>query len=262
MRWSLISAVNNEAVLERCLLKSPDADSLGDVILRRGHPSAASAYNAGMDEARGELLMFAHQDMYFPAGWFDRVQSTIRTLSAQDPGWGVLGVWGRRDDGECDGHLCWTGKGIAGRSFEGVVEVQTLDEVVIIFRKSSGLRFDEGLGGFHMYGSDIALQARTLGMKSYVLSALCIHNTNEYGMLPWDFWKAYFFMRKKWRSHLPVLTTCTDIRYSCWPMLRWNVVRWMNLKTGRDKQPARRADDPTTLLATPPSQRCPSAVCV
>jgi hypothetical protein len=113
-------------------------------------------------------------------------------------------------------------------------------------RKSSNLRFDERLPGYHMYGTDICLEARRRGMKSYVIPAFCIHNTNGYRMLPLQFWRSYLFMRKKWRSELPIATSCTEITFGCWPMIRWNMIRAANIVSGRH-QVLNRVRDPSRL---------------
>lgn len=46
-----------------------------------------------------------------------------------------------------------------GREVRGVCEMPaqaiSFDEVVLILRKDSGIRFDEQLPGFHLYGTDI-----------------------------------------------------------------------------------------------------------
>src|SRR5208283_928447 len=164
-----------------------------------------------------------------------------------DPNWGVLGVWGVGNDGAAAGYLHWTGvEGTAGRRFDGGIEVETLDEVLLIVRRSSGLSFDDSLRGFHMYGADICLEAGRRGMKCYAISAFCIHNTDDYKMLPLQFWKAYLFMRSKWKSQLPVKTTCTQITKWCWPMVRWNIVRAINLALRREK-PKKRVPAPNLL---------------
>ena len=38
--------------------------------------------------------------------------------------------------------------------------MQSFDELLIVLRRDSGLRFDEGLPGWHMYGTDIVQTAR------------------------------------------------------------------------------------------------------
>jgi hypothetical protein len=243
MRWSVISAVNNEHILKSCLLKSPDISSADHVILQTGYESAASAYNTGMSRVDSEVVVFAHQDVYLPEGWINSVRVAIETLNSHDPDWGVLGVWGVPKGGGRVGYLYWTGvDGAAGNPFNGGIEVETLDELLLVVRRSSSLTFDEGLPGFHMYGADICLEAKQRGLKCYVVSAFCIHNTNQYKMLPMDFWKSYFFMRKKWKSYLPVMTSCIEITYWCWPMIKWNIIRAANLLLGREKTHLRVAD--------------------
>jgi hypothetical protein len=121
--------------------------------------------------------------------------------------------------------------------------VRSLDEAVLIVRKSSGVRFDESLPGFHMYGTDICQEANRRGMKAYAISSFCIHNTNGYNMLPWDFWKCYLIMRRKWRRQLPITTPCAKITFWCRPMIVWNVKQALNILLKRHK-PGRRLPDP------------------
>jgi Glycosyltransferase like family len=242
-KWSVISAVNDEQVLQSCLLNSPGIQTASAVFLQRGFKSAPAAYNAAIQKATTDLLVFVHQDVYLPEGWIDTVNKAIAILSQHDPNWGVLGVWGAVDQFTHPvGYLWWTGHYGWERPFEGAKEVVALDEVVLIFRKSSGLTFDEHLPGYHLYGTDICLEARRGGKKNYAIPAFCIHNTHIGGLLPLQFWKCYLFMRRKWRKMLPIITPCTQITSSCWPVLRWNLIYARNVLLGRQKKLPRAAD--------------------
>jgi hypothetical protein len=246
--WSLISVVNDQEVLRQCLLASPDISSAREVLLERGLASAAAACNAGIEKATADLLVLVHQDVYLPKGWLGALSRAVEVLSQKDPEWGVLGVWGVGRSSEGAGFLyCGANRKVLGHSFDGGVEVETLDEVLLVLRKSSGLRFDQRLGGFHMYGTDICLEARRRGRKCYAIAAFCVHNANEYRILPLEFWRAYLVMRRKWKAQLPIRTTCTEITRWCWPVLRWNIVRAINLATGRTKPPTKRVQDPSRL---------------
>jgi hypothetical protein len=236
MEWTVISAVNNESVLKSNLLQSPGIKSASEVILQRGFSSAALAYNAAMRKAATDLLVFAHQDMYFPGGWIESVMKAMETLSGQDPDWGVLGVWGAVDSRQPVGCLWWTGDLGWKNPFEGGKEVVSLDEVVLIFRKSSGLVFDDRLPGYHMYGADICTEARSRGKKCYAISALCIHNTNTERFLPLQFWKCYWFVRRKWKERLPINTPCIQISFWCWPIIHWHLVSARDVALGRRKR--------------------------
>jgi hypothetical protein len=247
MEWSVISAVNNEAVLRSCLLSSPDIQSASEVILQTGYHSAAAAYNAGIAKATSDVLVLVHQDVYLPAGWIAKVQGALASLARKDPQWAVAGVWGGKSGGNFTGHLYCAGlMRVLGKPSEDVREVTSLDEVLLILRKSSGVCFDERLRGFHMYGTDICLEAKARGLKSYAISAFCVHNTNGYRLLPLDFWKSYLFLRRKWRSELPIATSCTNITFGCWPIVWWNVDRAANLLLRRH-HPGKRVPDPKPL---------------
>jgi hypothetical protein len=230
LQWSVIAAVNNQEILESCLLASPEIGLAADQIWQRGFSSAAKAYNAAIDKATTDILVFAHQDVFLPAGWTAQVQRSLAWLKKNEPQWAIAGICGVQSSGGRHGNVYCTGLGAKlGADFLPPVEVQTVDELLFIVRKSSGVRFDEALPGYHMYGTDICLEARARGLKCYAISAFCIHNTNGYAMLPWHFWKAYLYMRRKWKDVLPVTTPCIEITRFCKPAIRWNIVQAANL---------------------------------
>lgn len=247
MNWTVISAVNNQEVLNTCLLASPEVKDAEDIILQSGYSSAAAAYNQAMDRAKTDVLILAHQDVYLPAGWVEKLRQTLDHLAKADPNWAVLGVWGVNAAGEGVGNVyCTSAMETHGEGYEGVKEARTLDELLLVVRKSSGVRFDERLAGFHLYGTDICLEAERRGMKCYAISAFCIHNTNGYQMLPWDFWKSYLFMRRKWMQVLPVSAPCAKITFWCWPMIRINIRRSINTYLRKQKK-GERLPDPGRL---------------
>lgn len=247
MNFTVISAVNNEEVLQSCLLSSPCLASASGVLLKRGYKSAALAYNAAIDEAKTDVLVFVHQDVFLPAGWDQRLDQALAQLTVQDPDWAVAGVWGVHESGSRSGHLFCVGLGQElGAVFAGGREVRTLDEVLLIVRQSSGVRFDSALPGYHFYGTDICLEAQRLKKKCYAISAFCLHNTNGYKMLPWQFWKSYLLMRRKWKAVLPVPSPCAKITWGCWPMIRWNLARVKNLVLNQH-HPGKRVPQPAQL---------------
>jgi Glycosyltransferase like family len=221
--WSLIVAVNNEGVFRGTLLASPAIDSKCQVIAKRGFTSAGLAYNAALAEAENEIVVFAHQDVYLPKNWKRNLEYALGQLATMDPTWGVAGVFGvtRSNVPEHKGHCYSTGLGaVLGQSLSAPIEAQSLDELVLVVRRSSGLSFDDELPGFHLYGTDICLQSATKGMGNYIIPAFCVHNSNGVKYYPVDFWRAYFYLRRKWWPRLPVTTCCTKITKSCLPVLK------------------------------------------
>ncbi|MGQ9690927.1 MAG: glycosyltransferase family 2 protein [Thermoproteota archaeon] len=90
MAWSLIVACNWDAVLQNNLLKSKDVEQADRIVVQRGAINAAEAYNAGIKSCKSDLMVFAHQDVYLPGGWADRMQRCIASLTEIDPYWGGL----------------------------------------------------------------------------------------------------------------------------------------------------------------------------
>ena len=186
--WSLVTMVNNDSVLRSTLLASPALTSRCQVVTKRNFECAGRAYNAGLQEADHEIVVLAHQDVYLPETWLPDLSRALALLAASDPQWGVLGVFGiasspRRPSGYCYSTGLRT---ILGHPYSHPIETDSLDELVLIVRRSAGLRFDERLPGFHLYGTDICLQARSKGLKNYIIPAFCIHNSNGVKSFPVD----------------------------------------------------------------------------
>ena len=87
--------------------------------------------------------------------------------------------------------------------------VATFDELLLIVKRDSGLRFDPDLG-FHLYGADICLQASEQGLAVVALAAHCRHNWRSVG-LPEAFFASAQVFARKWRHRLPVATPCAII---------------------------------------------------
>lgn len=216
---TFVVCVNKRDILKTNLLASPCllVPHPHQIILQEGFSSATAAYNDAIEKSVNDLIVFCHQDMFFPAPWITQLASILDCLQIRDPNWGVLGCCGITFDGRLRGYVYSSGVGIIGEPAEPA-EVQTLDEIVLILRKSSGLRFDERLPHFHLYGTDICLRAATRGMKNYAISALCIHNTYQDFDLPKEFFECCQHVKREWRQFLPIRTTCIRITTSNIPI--------------------------------------------
>ena len=256
--WSLITAVNDEAVLNGTLLKSPAIDGSCQVITKHGFSSAGRAYNAGIAEAKSEILVFTHQDVYLPKNWSDRLTDALNELEAVDPRWGVLGVYGISRSEKGEGHVYSTGLArTLGQPFKGPVEAVSLDELVLIMRRSANLSFDKEFPGFHLYGTDICMEAEKRGLKNYIVPAFCIHNSNGIQYLPIPFWRSYLYLRKKWWNQLPLRSPCMTITRGCLPVLA-SLLRDFSYLLLRSSNVGKRCLDPR-LLPTGPLQKSTGA---
>jgi hypothetical protein len=230
--FCVAAAVNDQAILEACLKRS-HAIASGAVELKiyEGYASAAAALNAALDAASAPIAVLAHQDVYLPESWLPRLIEQIDLIERHDENWGVLGVFGKIASGQIVGRAWSTGIGRElGAGGFAPTPVCALDELVLIVRTASGLRFDEQLPGFHLYGTDVVLEARRRGMSAYVIDDPVIHNSRPVKTLNGAYAAAYGFMRKKWWGSLPAHTLVCDLTRS--PVTLWRA-QWRRMRALR-----------------------------
>lgn len=215
---TFVVSMNNREIFESNFLTSPclRVPHNHQIIVQENFSSASKAYNDAINRSVNDLIIFAHQDIMLPESWLMDLAHALDRLQKIDLRWGVLGCYGVTAKPKAHGHIYYFG--VLGEAFQDPAPVQTLDEIVLILRKSSGLRFDENLPNFHMYGADICMTAAQQGLKSYAISAFCIHNSQQNLVLPKEFYDCCKYFRKKWRACLPVQTTCVRITKFSFPL--------------------------------------------
>jgi len=241
-------------VFERNFAISPAIQDarVKQVLVQKGFQSATLAYNDAIQRCSEDLIVFSHQDVYFPESWLDDLQRSIALLNQSDPNWAVLGCWGVTEKNWGTGYLHSVGHGTLGEPFDQPQRINTLDECVIILRKSSGLQFDPGLPDFHFYGTDICLAARKKGFTCYVISAFCIHNTRMLRTLPPEYFNGYYHIKKRWAEYMPIYTACANVTRFDRDVLEFRFKRLVRRILGRDTTPRPRLDDPRKALSTEP----------
>jgi hypothetical protein len=186
---SVVCVYNSEEILKNVLLKSLDTQTIKFELITldnrdNRYSSAAEALNYGGGKAKGEYIMFVHQDMWLGSNsWLDEVEKCLESI----PDLGIAGVagmiekgrnweeWIRRSLDACD--EAWWGK--SGRIKEPE-EVQTLDECLLLVPRAvfNRLKFDEKtFDGWHLYGADYCLCVRELGLKAWVIPAFSSHSS-------------------------------------------------------------------------------------
>jgi hypothetical protein len=211
--FDLVVAVNNEDTLAKNLLRSPLLSNAGvSLQLQKGHRSASAAYNSALSQCKNDFVIFAHQDVYIPAEWEKAVVRNISSLDAVDPDWAVLGVYGVMSSGAQIGYVWSSGLNrVFGSRFDLPVPVESLDELLIILKRSSGITFDDQLPGYHLYGTDLAQIARSRNRTAYAICAPVVHNSLPSLYLRNDYFDAYKYVARKWKANLPIVTCVAPI---------------------------------------------------
>jgi hypothetical protein len=250
-----VSKSGDPSLFQRNFAASPGLEGLTSdrLIIQEGFSSASVAYNDAIRKAQTDLIVFSHQDVYYPEQWLSDLERALKLLEASDPNWGVLGCWGVNNRGLEAGFLHSVGLGVLGAPFAAPVAIDTLDEFILILRKSSGLHFDETLPYFHFYGTDICMTARKQNKNCYAISAFTVHNTS-YGYLAPEFFACYWHTKKKWKEFLPIQTPC--IRVTRWneDLIVRKVKKFCFTVMGRDQKPVPRIEDPRSVLQFAPTQ--------
>ena len=209
---TFVACVNDDAQLDANLRRSPCLrdPSPHQLVVFRGAANAAEGLNAGIVAAEHEFVVLVHQDVYLPEGWPARMMSQWRRAEQQGGPIGVGGVFGvldRRVPFDAIGHVVHRDRLLAHRSLPA--DVDGLDELLLVLPRHTPLRVDAALG-WHLYGTDLALQAQQHDLRVVVLDAPCHHNSLT-GRVPWRYRESERVLARKWQKFLPIHTNLSSI---------------------------------------------------
>ncbi len=237
----LVVCVSEQSVFEQCLLSSPGlrlpGGNFAPILRYDGCRSAADGFNAAVSASQADWLLFVHQDVWFPDGWHTQFMQGIAEAEQQFDRLAVVGVFGMSmPNGQAaeEAGIVWDrGLWLRGR-VALPARASALDELCFAVRRDSGLKLDATLG-FHLYASDLVLQADECGLDCCVVAAPCRHHsrTPRSGFSA-DMIRAFsqsaVRFEEKWRHRLPVRTPCIDFSPDV-PVLA-NISRLAELDTG------------------------------
>lgn len=236
MNIEFVTAVNNDIVLSNNLLASSTILN-GDTVLHQiiNAKSASCAYNEVLQNSKADILVFAHQDVYIPSSFIGHLIQAIEVIESNDPHWAVIGCIGVNESNKIAGKVWPTGIGKeVGVKIIKPQRVISLDELLLVVKMRSGIKFDINLPGFHLYGTDIVQNARLKSLSSYAIYAPVIHNSLPYLKFGQDFVLAYRYMQEKWKSILPIITLVTTITPYGWPLRKRLIKQYFNRCDRRD----------------------------
>ncbi len=220
---SLITVYNNEKLVNE--MKSSAAAQEGvdiEYIMldNRGnkYKSAAEALNAGVDMAKGEVLVFLHQDIELVSA------STLEyiydyAVKNKNTVFGAAGVTQRMAPSSEVSILSSMYAGPDRRKYSPMDEPKdafTLDECLIACHSScmEKLRFDEEIcDGWHLYGADLCLQALAFANFSVQVVPLdCWHKSN--GCADKSYFMCQSRLAKKYRKYFKIINTTNGYSYT------------------------------------------------
>ena len=213
MKIEYLCLANNEQELRNNLMRSVGISDV-NLTLIWGAGSASKALHEAVKSSTSDVIVVIHQDVFLPAGWTESVKSKLIELNLTDCKWAVAGPIGRSEKLNKNVGQVWSSSlgTVVGSKLHEKAEVESLDELALIINRKSQVNFDPELPDFHLYGTDICLNAKKLGWRSYALQIPLVHNDKFKAGLGMGFLKSYLYMRKKWEDELPVATPVTVIK--------------------------------------------------
>lgn len=229
--FSVITCISDPGLYDRILLDSVyrcrgryDVEVI-PIVNTGGQYSAAHAFNIGLEVARSDLLVLAHQDVRLLGDdWFACLNAIALGLPED---WAVvsaagiaarygaadIGAWGGARDlptvavgrvRSCDDEHrpYWEGD-------RRVQPIHAADECLMLLNRRHGLRFDPMFDGFHFYGVDLCLQARAAGYGVYGGELPIIHYGKHSASLTGNhkYWVYLRYLHNKWKFLFPELFT-------------------------------------------------------
>lgn len=177
--------------------------------------TAAMAGNIGIEISKTRYVMYVHQDIEFLEKSGKQICDIIDSMDEHRIISGAAGIslnfnnslisdWGFCSENNRIGKI-YDEQDIAWDGLEIINPVHSLDEICLIIDKHSGIRFDTSIDGYHLYGLDICLQARSAG---YEVAAGPI-DLRHYGKYSSSLYRDHNFVMKllkmhnKWKLQFP-----------------------------------------------------------
>jgi hypothetical protein len=139
------------------------------------------------DKAQGELIIVSHDDVSFEGLILQDLILEIEKAVKEDPDSAVFGIAGCTEGFRDVGHFrdATTEHRWGLPNGEKVV---SLDEVFLVIRNGQGIGVSKELSGFHLYGTDLCLNAGKAGKTCSVIDFPVIHRSE--GKIDDGFFKA------------------------------------------------------------------------
>lgn len=209
---TFVACVNDELQLANNLLASPvfDPGSPHQLLTYREMTSAAEGLNRGLHEAEHDLVVFIQQDIYIPSWWPARLWRQWELASADTPPSlaGPFGVRYREGGREHVGHVVDRDH-LLRMPRELPARVDGLDELVLIVPRVTDLRVEHRMG-WHLYGTDLALEVHRRGGWTAVLDLPCHHNSLVH-TLDESYRHSEAMLATKWPAEIPIVTNSSTI---------------------------------------------------
>lgn len=219
---SLITVYNNKSLVDEMIhsaqkQKNIEVDYVMIDNTSNKFSSAAQALNYGTEKAKGEVLVFLHQDIEFLS---DDVLEYLYDYAVRNPDV-LLGAAGVKYENTVKkppllSSIAQEDKNVRFNSLEKPEEVFILDECLMACHKEcmKKVSFDEKIcDGWHLYGADLCLQAKNFaGLRVVVIPLDILHKSH--GNADGSYFKTQNLLAKKYKKYNRIIHTTNGYVYT------------------------------------------------
>lgn len=137
---------------------------------------AFSAFNLFLKKAKGRYIIICHQDVLINKDGYDELVKCLAQLNNLDTSWGVCGNAGAAGPNHIVYYISYP-DGTFMNKGKFPLKVTGLDENFLLVKNSANLKVSNNLNGFHLYATDLVLQAELNGFSSYVIPFNLTHKS-------------------------------------------------------------------------------------
>jgi hypothetical protein len=148
---------------------------------------AYTGINWFLSHAKGEYIIICHQDILLDKDNRTELNVHLRALDELDPNWAICGNAGAAGPNYIVYHISYPDDVFKSKgSFP--LKVSALDENFLILKRSAMLSTSRDLRGFHLYATDLCLNADMKGYSAYAIAFNLTHKS--YGNVDISFHQA------------------------------------------------------------------------
>lgn len=210
-KFSIICCYTNKELMHEMLVSSLEKQTFKDYEFlpinnkELGFVSASETLNYASNNAIGEILVYAHQDLSLVDEDF------LKKLCAfcDEYEFGVAGVAGvvGKEKQVFSSVTMDIDYRIAGKQLNEVKEVDALDECLFIIKKDNFMKFDNLGDTWHFYAVEYSIRCK-LANKKVLLFPLSVYHLSPGWSLNDNYWKTLKLLAKKYRSTHKKIYTC------------------------------------------------------
>ena len=137
---------------------------------------AYAGINRFLHLAKGKYVIICHQDILINKDSIVDLRNHLSELDQLDQHWGLCGNAGAAGPNNLVYHISYPGEPLKTKG-KFPLKVSSLDENFLLLKNDAYLKVSNNLQGFHLYGTDLCLQATLNGYNAYVIAFNLTHKS-------------------------------------------------------------------------------------